>query len=150
MKPLIVLIITFGIAIVTIKTGWHHYDFALAARIAMSAMLLVTSLGHFKFRKGMAMMVPGFVPFKQAMVYLTGVFEIIAAIALHVPGLRITTGWLLVIFFIVMLPANINAAVKHIDYEKGTYDGKGIRYLWFRVPLQILFISWVYLSAVQF
>ena len=150
MKALIVLIIAFGIGIVTIKIGWSHYDVALAARIAMSVMLLFTSLGHFMFRKGMAMMIPGFVPFKQTMVFLTGFFEIAAAITLPFSNLRIITGWLLVVFFLLMLPANINAAIKHIDYEKGTYEGKGIKYLWFRVPLQILFIAWVCLSAIQF
>ncbi|HZY40171.1 MAG TPA: hypothetical protein VFE53_26140 [Mucilaginibacter sp.] len=150
MKPLIVLIIAFGVALVTIKIGWRHYDFALAARIAMTVMLLFTSMGHFKFPKGMAMMVPGFVPFKQTLVYLTGLFEIIAAITLQFSNLRVTTGWLLVVFFLLMLPANINAAIKRIDYEKGTYEGKGIKYLWFRVPLQILFIAWVYLGAIRF
>jgi uncharacterized membrane protein len=150
MKPLIVLIIAFCIAFVAIKIGWRHYDFALAGRIAMSVMLLFTSLGHFKFRKGMAMMIPGFVPYKQILVYLTGVLEIIAAIALLVPRMYEATGWLLIAFFLLMLPANINAAIEHIDHEKGTYEGKGIKYLWFRVPLQIFFIAWVYLSAVQF
>src|SRR5580693_6987132 len=140
MKPLIVLIIVFGVALVTIKIGWHNYDIALAARIGMSVMLLFTSLGHFMFRKGMAMMIPGFVPFKQATVYLTGVFEIVAAITLQFSNLQVTTGWLLIAFFLLMLPANINAAIKHIDHEKGTSEGKGIKYLWFRVPLQILFI----------
>jgi len=149
MKPLIVLIIAFGIALVAIKIGWHRYDFALAARIAMSVMLLFTSLGHFMFRKGMEMMIPGFIPFKPALVYLTGFFEIIAAIALLVPRLQEVTGWLLIVFFLLMLPANINAAIKHVDHEKGTYEGKGIKYLWFRVPLQALFITWVYLNAVQ-
>jgi hypothetical protein len=49
-------------------------------------------------------------------------------------------GMALIIFFVVMLPANINAAVKHIDYQKGTTDGSGVNYLWFRVPLQVFFI----------
>jgi uncharacterized membrane protein len=150
MKPLIVLIIAMGVALVTIKIGWHQYDIALAARIAMSVMLLFTSLGHFMFRKGMAMMIPGFVPFKQTMVYLTGVFEIVAAIALLVPQMHEAAGWVLIVFFLLMLPANINAAIKHIDHEKGTYEGNGIKYLWFRVPLQILFIAWIYFSAIQF
>ena len=29
-------------------------------------------------------------------------------------------------------------------YQNGTYTGNGINYLWFRIPLQIFFILWVY------
>ena len=94
-------------------------------------------------------MLPGFIPYKAGMVYLTGIIEIAAAAGLLTPGLRIITAWLLIAFFILILPANIYAAVKHIDYQKGTPDGKGPIYLWFRVPLQILFIVWTYLSAIK-
>jgi hypothetical protein len=48
-----------------------------------------------------------------------------------------------------MLPANIHAAIKHINYETAAYDGKGIRYLWIRVPMQVLFIVWVYYFSVR-
>jgi uncharacterized membrane protein len=58
------------------------------------------------------------------------------------------TGIALIIFFLLILPANIYAAIKKVDYEKATYEGKGIGYLWFRVPLQIFFIAWVYYFAV--
>jgi hypothetical protein len=30
------------------------------------------------------------------------------------------------------------------------FDGNGLNYLWFRVPLQILFIVWVYFSLIIF
>jgi uncharacterized membrane protein len=59
-------------------------------------------------------------------------------------------GWALILFFILVLPGNIKAAIHHIDYQKGTFDGYGPNYLWFRVPLQILFIGWTYISAIKF
>lgn len=150
MKPLFVLIVTFAIAAVAGKFTQNAYNFALSARIAMAVMLLFTAIGHFVFTKGMAMMVPNFIPFKTGAVYLTGLIEIAAAIGLFIPGLRVVTAWLLIVFFVAMLPANINAAVQEINYQKGTLDGHGVTYLWFRVPLQLLFIAWVYLSAVRF
>ena len=55
----------------------------------------------------------------------------------------------LIVFFILILPVNINAALRHIDYEKGTYEGPGTKYLWFRIPLQVLFILWVYWFALR-
>jgi hypothetical protein len=51
---------------------------------------------------------------------------------------------------VVVLSANINAASKGVNYQKGTFDGDGRGYLWFRVPLQILFIAWTYLSSIRY
>ena len=146
MKPLIVLLLSFCLAVIGTKIFLHKYDFALSMRIGMSVMLIFTAFAHFAFSKGMTMMIPDFIPFKKGMVYGTGIFEIIAAIGLQITGVRSMTGWLLIIFFVLMLPANINAARKHIDYQKGNYEGMGLKYLWFRVPLQIVFILWTLFS----
>ncbi len=150
MKPLIILTSVFAIALVAIKIFNGNYELALSGRIAMSAMLLFTAIGHFIFTKGMSMMLPDFIPFRTEIVYLTGVIEIVAAIGLFIPNFRIITAWLLIVFFILMLPANVYATIKHIDYQKGTFDGDGPIYLWFRIPLQILFIVWTYLSTIKF
>jgi uncharacterized membrane protein len=149
MKPLIILLSVCAISLLTTKFFRGNFELALSARIAMSAMLAFTAVAHFAFTKGMAMMLPDFIPFKTETVYLTGIIEIAAAIGLFIPNFRIVTAWLLIAFFILILPANIYAAIKHIDYQKGTIDGNGLIYLWFRVPLQILFIIWVYLSSIK-
>ncbi|WP_331145734.1 hypothetical protein [Hymenobacter sp.] len=52
-------------------------------------------------------------------------------------------------FFVLILPANIHAALHHINYQKGTTDGPGPRYLWFRIPLQLLFIAWTWYFSVH-
>lgn len=149
MKPLIVLLIVFAVSILAMKLIRGNYEFAKSGRIAMSIMLLFTAVAHFAFTKGMAMMLPDFIPYKTETVYLTGIIEITAAIGLFIPSLRVITAWLLIAFFILILPANIYAALKQIDYQKGTSDGNGLMYLWFRIPLQILFIVWTYLSAIK-
>jgi uncharacterized membrane protein len=64
--------------------------------------------------QGMTMMIPGFVPFKKQIVCFTGVFEIAAAIGLLIPKLQIMTAWLLLLFFVLILPANIQAAIKKL------------------------------------
>lgn len=149
MKPLIVLIVTFIIALVAFKIFRNSYELALSARIAFSVMLLFTAMGHFAFTQGMTMMVPEFIPFKKELVYLTGIIEIAAAIGLHIPQLRPLTGWLLILFFVLVLPANIKAAMEQVDYQKAAFGGPGLAYLWFRVPLQILFIVWTYFSSIR-
>lgn len=149
MKPLLVLIVVFVTSLVVFKFRTKTYLFRRSARIAMSTMLLFTAIGHFVFSKGMALMLPDFIPFKLAIVYITGILEIMAAVFLLIPTYRIATGWFLILFFIVLLPANINAAIHGLNYQTGNTDGPGIEYLWFRIPLQLLFIGWVYFATLQ-
>jgi len=149
MKPLIVLLLSFIISIFVIKIIKREYDFALSARIAMSIMLVFTAIGHFAFTKGMSMMIPNFIPFKENFVYLTGIFEILLAIGLLIPKLKEISGWALIMFLLLMLPVNIYASIYNVNYQKGTFDGNGLTYLWFRIPLQILFIIWTYICSIR-
>ncbi len=148
MKPLFVLLITFVLTLTGTQIFGGGWDYILAGRVAMAIMLLFTAIGHFKFSKGMEMMLPGFVPFKRALVLLTGVIEIVAAVGLLLPSFYTLTSELLIIFFILILPANIYAAINHVDFERGTYQGSGMNYLWFRIPLQLLFIWWVWYFGI--
>ena len=149
MKPLIVLLLSFTISLFILKIIKKEYDFALSARIAMSIMLVFTAVGHFAFTKGMSMMIPKFIPFKESFVYLTGMFEILLAIGLLITKFKTISGYALIIFLLLMLPANIYASVNNVNLQKGTLDGNGTRYLWFRIPLQILFIIWTYISTIR-
>lgn len=150
MLVLIVLLTAFGITLIISKILWKKFEFVLAARITMSVMLLLTSIGHFAYTEGMSMMMPDFIPYKKEMVYLTGVIEIAAAIGILIPKTRILTAWLLILFFVAILPANVYAAIHKVDFQKGNFEGKGINYLWFRIPLQVLFIVWTYLSCIKY
>lgn len=87
--------------------------------------------------------------FKTELVYLTGLFEIICAIGLLIPVSSVIMAWLLIAFFLLIVPADIHAAFRQLDYQKGTFDGSGLGYLWFRIPLQILFISWTYFCFIK-
>ena len=147
--PEIILIAVFILNLIIIKLSKGNYQFALAGRIGMAAMLLLTAGAHIAFDKGMAMMIPDIVPYKLQLVYLTGMLEAAAAIGLLVPRYQRLTGWLLIIFFILLTPANIYACIKHINIETAAFDGDGLNYLWYRIPLQIFFIAWVYLSAIR-
>lgn len=150
MKPLILLISVFAIGYVISllrKKGKPNIPFL--ARIAMSCMLVFTGIAHFFMAKGMMQMLPESVPFRLEMVYLTGVLEIAGAIGLLIKSLAKLSGWCLILFLVLVLPANIFAALNHIDPVTGSPDGNGPAYLFFRIPLQLFFIGWIYLSAVK-
>lgn len=149
MKPLFVLLFVFLISIGIQKLLLKNINYSLSGRIAMCAMLLFTALGHLLFTEGMSKMIPDFIPLKSTVTILTGVLEIVMAIGILFPNYQKTTGWILIAFLLLMLPANIKASLENLNYQTGTYDGKGLSYLWFRIPLQVFFIAWVYFSSLK-
>ncbi|WP_294205577.1 hypothetical protein [uncultured Chryseobacterium sp.] len=149
MKPLFVLAGVFALSLIATRILKHDFDDKLSGKVALAVMLLFTSAGHFLYAKGMAMMLPEAMPFRMELVYLTGIIEMAAAIGIFFPALKSVTGILLIVFFILILPANIFAAMRHLNYETGTFDGKGLSYLWFRIPFQLLLIAWTYFFVVK-
>jgi uncharacterized membrane protein len=143
MKPLFVLLVVFGITAAISKIFYHQWNSVFAGNLSMSIMLFFTAMAHFAFNKGMGMMLPPSIPFKKVIVYITGLIEILAGVGLLIKPCRHTTSVLLVIFFIMILPANVYAAINKVNYEKGNYSGNELKYLWFRIPLQIFFVEWV-------
>lgn len=148
MKPLFILVTVFVICLFITRYDSGDYRHFVSGRVAMAAMLLFTALGHFIYVKGMEMMVPDFIPFKKAMVYFTGLLEIAFAVGLVYPPTIKITAWALIVFLILVAPANVKAAQTHVDYQKANLNGPGPKYLWFRIPLQLFFIAWVWFFAL--
>lgn len=149
MKPLIVLLVSFVIATLVFYLIKKEINYAFSARVAMAIMLCFTAIGHFVYTEGMTMMIPSFIPQRTNIVFLTGVMEIVLGLSLLVPKFQPMSGWILIAFLILILPGNIYAAFNQINFQKATYDGPGLTYLWFRIPLQITFIVWTYLSTIK-
>jgi uncharacterized membrane protein len=70
------------------------------------------------------------------MVYLTGVLELLGAAGLFRTRTRRAAGLGLTALFVVMLPANIYAAVSDIPF-----NGAPATPLWARIPEQALYIG---------
>jgi uncharacterized membrane protein len=149
MMPLLILLTAFFISSTITRIVKKVYDLRLAARLAMAVMLFFTASGHFIYSKGMAMMLPEFIPVKEQVVLLTGIAEILFAVGLLLPAYYKKTGWALIAFLILILPANIYAAIYQIDYQQASTGGYGVGYLWFRIPLQFFFMAWVYISTIR-
>ncbi|AIM36532.1 hypothetical protein ACFX5U_06040 [Sphingobacterium sp. SG20118] len=145
MKLLLILFTAFFISLVGTKLVYGFWDFSFAGNLGMSVFIIFTGLSHFKFQKGMTMMMPDFMPAKLFFVYLTGVLEIAAGIGLMIPSLRTITAVLLIIFFIVVFIANVNSSKKMINMFKADYTGPGMNYLYAqRLPMQLILIAWVW------
>lgn len=148
MKPLFVLLIGFISGLFAIYLFTKEWDFFLSARLGMSLMLIFTALGHFMFVDGMISLIPNFIPFKKLIVIASGLIEIAFAVLLLIPSLQAYTAVFLILFLVAILPANIKGAMEGIDYQTGTVGGADLAYLWFRIPLQLFFILWVYFSSI--
>lgn len=149
MKVLAVLILTFLLAAGISRLTTGSWNLVFSGNLALFAMLCLTAIGHYKFADGMVMMMPPFIPFKKEIVFLSGIAEVLLGLALLFPASRWLAGVLLVILFVLMLPANIHAALKHIDFEKAGPGGPGPSYLWFRIPMQVFLIAWTWYFSIR-
>ena len=143
MKPLVVLLSAFMIILLVLYAVDSRLNLLIAGNIAMSIMLLFTAIGHFIFTKGMALMLPDSLKYRNELVIITGIMEVIFALGLIMHETRILTSWAVIVFLVLIFPANVHAMSKNVNHEKATYDGDGYKYLWFRLPLQLFFIAWI-------
>jgi uncharacterized membrane protein len=149
MEVLTVLLIVFIVSLIISKLIKGSWQSRFSGNLAMCLMLCFTAIGHVIYTEGMTMMIPSFVPFRKELVYLTGIMEVIMGVLLLFPGFRRITGIVIIIFFILILPCNIYEAVNYIDLATASYNGAGPDYLWFRIPLQVFLIGWVYYFSIR-
>ena len=115
-----------------------------ATRYALATMLVFTASAHFtRMRHDLVRMMPDWIPQPMALIYFTGVCEIAGAIGLVLPSLRQAAGFTLIVFFIVVFPANVKAARSGVGM-----GGKRATPLWLRASMQVLFIALTWWSAL--
>jgi uncharacterized membrane protein len=87
-----------------------------------------------------ARIVPPFLPFPVALVYISGIAEIVGGIGVLIPSLRPLAGIALVALLIAVFPANLYMAFAP------DRAGFGIAplWLWLRLPIQVVLIAWVW------
>lgn len=149
MKLLTILFVTFVLALAGTKIFQGDWNFVFSGNLGMAVFIIFTGLSHFKFQKGMAMMIPEFIPAKLFWVYFTGVIEIAAGIGLMIPSIRELTAVLLIIFYVLVFIANINSSKKNINIFKADFTGPGMDYLYKeRIPMQIILIAWTWYFGI--
>ena len=147
MAPLIFLLGTFAILFLVNKfvlRGRLSLSFICSA--SMAVLLIVTGISHFTNTQQMVDMMPDAMPAKREMVYFTGVCELLAVVGLLWDKTSRLASIMLIIFFVLVLPANIAGSLKAVNFGGMEY---GAMYLLFRVPLQIFFIWWVWFFGVR-
>ncbi|WP_294288671.1 hypothetical protein [uncultured Chryseobacterium sp.] len=149
MKLLTILFVTFVLGLLSTKIFQGDWNFLFSGNLGMAAFIIFTGLAHFKFQKGMAMMIPEFIPGKMFWVYFTGVLEIAAGIGLMIPAIRELTAVLLIVFYVLVFMANINSSRKNINIFKADFSGPGMAYLYKeRIPMQLILLAWTWYFGI--
>lgn len=147
MAPLIFLLATFALLYLLDRFALQgRLGLSFIGRASMAVMLLVTGVSHFTNTAEMTAMMPDFIPAKRELVYFTGICELAAVAGLLWNKTARLASILLLVFFILVLPANIAGSLKSVNFGGMEY---GPLYLLFRVPLQIFFIWWVWYFGLR-
>ena len=107
-------------------------------------MFLLAGANHFSNPNFYVSIMPPYLPFQSELSYITGFFEIIGAFGLLFAQSRKIAGFGLVILLVLIFPANIHMALNpeyFPEYSRIT--------IYLRLPLQFLFISWVYWATLR-
>ena len=107
--------------------------------IIMSLFYIMAGTNHFINPVWYVRIVPPFFPFKTAIVYISGILEIILGSLLIFPKTRFIAGWGLIILLLAVYPANIYVALTNGEAMDTTP-----MIAWGRLPFQFVFIGLAY------
>jgi len=144
MTPLLLLALLFGpylAARLLAAMRGRKFEGRDAGAFGAALLFLFASIGHFVQTEAMTGMLPGWVPMRTLIIYATGVFEIALTAGILVRSTRHLAGRAAIVMLIAFLPANIHAALNGSPTGGGSM---GPLYLLIRVPLQLIFISWIH------
>jgi uncharacterized membrane protein len=83
-------------------------------RVLLAAVYLAAGAGHLWSTDTFLLIVPSWVPAPRAVILITGVCEIIAALALFTTRWRRIAGIMLAAYAVCVFPANIKHALDHV------------------------------------
>lgn len=108
-------------------------------RHQLGVALVLQGINHFVLDAEMARWIPSWLPAPLLMVHLSGIAEILLGLALFLPRLRRLTGWGIVALLIAVFPANLEMALHPEPLPQVP-----VILFWIRLPLQLLFVWWVW------
>jgi len=113
-----------------------------AKRIALLVLppaYVFAGVNHFVNPEFYLAMMPPYLPAHGALVFWSGVFEVLGGVAVLAPGLRRQAGWGLVLLLIAVYPANVHMALHPEQFADVSRSA-----LFARLPVQFLLIAWAY------
>ncbi|MEM1055100.1 MAG: DoxX family membrane protein [Bacteroidota bacterium] len=112
---------------------------------ALALMFVGVGVMHFVRPEPFEEIVPPALPQKKALVYLSGVAEILGGLGLLFKRTRRAAGWGLLALLAAVFPANVYMAMAAERFEHLAPAWA----LWARLPLQPLLMLWVWATTLR-
>jgi uncharacterized membrane protein len=113
--------------------------------VALGMFYLVAGGNHFRSPEAYTAIMPQYIPWPLAMVYVSGVAEILGGIGVLIPDgfvfprIRAFATWGLVAMLIAFLPVHINMCL-----HPEAFPTVPVWVIWIRLPLQLPLIAWAW------
>jgi uncharacterized membrane protein len=107
-------------------------------RFLLAGIMVTAGVLHFATPTSFARIVPSYLPSPLALVYVSGLFEILGGLGLLVVATRRWAAWGLIALYFAVFPANVNMALHRIGFDGPAWV------LWARLPLQAVLIAWAW------
>ena len=118
---------------------------SLARKVGLgvvAAFFAFAGVGHFTNAEFFVAIVPPYLPAPEALVAISGVFEILGAVGVLVPRTRRLAGFGLLALLVAVYPANI-----HMALHPEQFPDIAPAMLYARLPLQFVFAAVVWWAA---
>lgn len=117
------------------------------ALFAASALYVAAGSMHFLKPAPYVRIMPPFLPWPLALVYISGAAEIAGGLGLLPVATRRAAAWGLVALLVAVFPANIHMAIANVQVTAKPIPPI---LLWARLPLQVFLIWWVLWASKPF
>lgn len=103
----------------------------------LAVFWIAAGVNHFLDPDFYVNIMPDYMPLHRELVLLSGVTEIAAGLMVAIPALTRWGAWFCIVHLLIFFTVHIDMVV-HAD----KFPEVPITVLWFRLPLQVLFILW--------
>jgi uncharacterized membrane protein len=123
------------------SSGQRGKKLQTAFRWALAILFVAAGVLHFLQSEFYLQIMPPYLPWPLALVYLSGACEVLGGLAIVPVATRRFAGFGLIALLVAVFPANVQMA---IDPEAVAGWNIPVSILWLRLPLQGVLIAWVY------
>lgn len=112
----------------------------------MAAFYVSAGVWHFVNPAFFVEITPPHLPWKSAIVYGSGVAEILLGIGVVIPATRRLAAWGIITLLLAVFPANVYMAVYqvHPQHAPAWMQGASPMQLWLRLPMQGVLALWAW------
>lgn len=104
----------------------------------MGTFYIVAGMMHFIVPKPYVKIMPKSLPYPLALVYLSGIAEILCGIGFLFDATRVAAAWATILLLLAIFPANINMALNPAQFKISPW------LLYSRLPLQFVLVWLAY------